>query len=134
MPSTMANTIITCAVTGSAALTSKSGAVPITPAQIAETCLCAAAAGAAIVHIHVRDPDTGAPSMDLALYREVVETIRSRNPDVLLNLTTGAGARFIPGATDPKTADPRSSLSLPADRVVMSSNCGQTCARSTSRL
>ena len=110
-------TIITCAVTGAAALGPKSGALPITPEQIASSCIEAASAGAAVVHIHVRNTETGAASMDLAQYREVVERVRERNPDVLLNLTMGAGARFIPGAADPLIADPRSSLALPAERV-----------------
>jgi uncharacterized protein (DUF849 family) len=68
--------------------------LPITPAEISEACLEAAEAGAAIAHIHVRDPATGQPSMELEFYREVVERIRARNPDLILNLTTGPGKRY----------------------------------------
>ena len=114
----MSNTVvITCALTGGAAYTGKNPAVPVTPAEIATSALEAAEAGAAVVHIHVRDPATKAPSMDLTLYREVVERIRERNADVILNLTTGAGARFIPGAEDPKRAGEGTTLSSPADRT-----------------
>ena len=87
--------MISCAVTGSADSPGKNPAVPVTPAQIAASCIDAAKAGAAIVHIHVRDPKTTKPSMDKALYRESVERIRDKNSDVIINLTTGPGARFV---------------------------------------
>jgi uncharacterized protein (DUF849 family) len=109
--------MIACAVTGSADTPGRNPAVPVTPAQIAASAIDAAKAGAAIVHIHVRDPQTTKPSMDAALYREVVERIRSSGTDVLINLTTGPGARFIPGADEPLKAAPGSTLSLPAARV-----------------
>ena len=70
-------TIITCAVTGGGAITERSRYVPITPIQIAESAIGAARVGAAIVHVHVRDPDTGAPSMEFKFYREVVDRIRA---------------------------------------------------------
>ncbi len=89
----------------------------MTPQQIAASAIDAAKAGAAIVHIHVRDPNTTRPSMDPALYREVVDRIRASGTDVLINLTTGPGARFIPGADDPLKPAPGSTLSLPAERV-----------------
>jgi uncharacterized protein (DUF849 family) len=109
--------IIACAVTGSADTPSRNKAVPVTPAEIAASAIDAAEAGAAIVHIHVRDPQTTKPSMDEALYREVVERIRDSGTDVLINLTTGPGARFIPGADDPLKPAPGSTLALPAARV-----------------
>ena len=109
--------MIACAVTGSADTPGRNPAVPVTPAQIAASAIDAAKAGAAIVHIHVRDPQTTRPSMDGALYREVVERIRSSGSDVLINLTTGPGARFIPGVDDPLKPAPGSTLSLPAERV-----------------
>ena len=109
--------MITCAVTGSADTPARNPAVPVTPDEIAKSAIDAAKAGAAIVHIHVRDPKTTQPSMDLALYREVVQRIRASGVDVLINLTTGPGARFIPGANDPLTPAPGSTLSLPAERV-----------------
>jgi uncharacterized protein (DUF849 family) len=83
-------TILTCAVTGNLTHPDQNPALPITPEQIAQSCLDAAAAGAAIVHIHVRHPD-GRPSMELAHYREVVQLIRVKNHALILNLTTGPG-------------------------------------------
>ncbi len=93
--------IITCAVTGSGDTTAASPYVPITPEQIANEALKAHAAGAAIVHIHVRDPETGKPSRDIRLYRDVVGRIRQSGADVVINLTTGVGARFTPAEDDP---------------------------------
>src|SRR5256885_13302901 len=98
--------IISCAVTGSADSPGKNPAVPVTPEQIAQSCIDAAKAGAAVVHIHVRDPQTTKPSMDGALYREVVERIRGSGLDVLINLTTGPSARFVPGDDEPSQPGP----------------------------
>src|SRR5664280_2223819 len=92
-------------------------AAPALAASIAEAAIDAAKAGAAIVHIHVRDPQTTRPSMDGALYREVVERIRASGTDVLINLTTGPGARFIPGVDDPLKPAPGSTLSLPLSLI-----------------
>jgi uncharacterized protein (DUF849 family) len=109
--------MISCAVTGSADSPGKNPAVPVTPEQIAQSCVDAAKAGAAIVHIHVRDPKTTKPSMDGALYREVVERIRSSGADVLINLTTGPGARFEHDPDDPRKAGPGSTMRGPEERV-----------------
>ena len=109
--------MISCAVTGSADTPAKNPAVPVTPQQIAASALDAAKAGAAIVHIHVRDPQTTRPSMDIAHYREVVERIRGSGSDVLINLTTGPGARFVPGAEDPLKPAPGTTLRPPQERV-----------------
>jgi uncharacterized protein (DUF849 family) len=109
--------IISCAVTGSADSPGKNPAVPVTPEQIAQSSIDAAKAGAAVVHIHVRNPKTTRPSMDGALYREVVERIRASGCDVLINLTTGPGARFVPGADDPSQPGPETSLARPEVRV-----------------
>lgn len=87
-------TIITCAVTGAATTKELTPYLPITPKEIALSSLEAADAGATIVHIHVRDPNTGAPSILLEYYQEVVERIRQENKNVLINLTTGPGAIF----------------------------------------
>lgn len=87
--------VITCALTGAGPL-SKNPAQPVTPRQIAESGLAAAEAGAAILHVHVRDPKTGEFSGDVALYEETVGLIREGNPDVILNLTTGLGSGFYP--------------------------------------
>jgi len=109
--------MISCAVTGSADTPGRNPAVPVTPQQIAQSAIDAAKAGAAIVHIHVRDPQTTRPSMDKALYREVVERIRGSGIDVLINLTTGPGARFMPGVDDPLQLGPATNMKPPAQRV-----------------
>jgi len=89
----------------------------VTPAQIAQSALDAAKAGAAIVHIHVRDPQTTKPSMDGALYREWWTGCARAAPDVVINLTTGPGARFLPGPEDPWKPGPATNLKNPAERV-----------------
>jgi 3-dehydrocarnitine:acetyl-CoA trimethylamine transferase len=109
--------MIACAVTGSADTPGKNPAVPVTPAQIAASAIDAAKAGAAIVHIHVRDPQTTKPSMDPAHYREVVERIRASGTDVVINLTTGPGARFMPGVEDPWKTGAGTNLKSAAERV-----------------
>lgn len=115
----MRKIIITCAVTGAADHTKINPAVPITPKQIANECLAANKAGAAIAHIHVRDPETGKPSMDESLYREVVDRIRQVNSDVIINLTTGPGARIVLGNNDnPVDFGPGTTLTSPANRVI----------------
>lgn len=86
--------IISCALTGGAVLAKNAQYVPVTPQQIADDAIAAANAGAALVHIHVRDPSTGQPSMEMDHYVEVVERIRATGNPVLINLTTGPGARF----------------------------------------
>jgi uncharacterized protein (DUF849 family) len=109
--------MITCAVTGNQTTPEMTPHLPITPEQIAEACLGAAEAGAAAVHIHVRDPKTGRPSMELDHYREVVERIRAKNRAVILNITTGPGGRFAPDPDDPKIAGPGTTLMRPENRV-----------------
>ncbi len=98
---------ITCAVTGAGDTTGKSDLVPITPAAIADSAIEAAKAGAAIAHIHVRDPETGRGSRDPRLYREVVERVRSADVDVVLNLTAGMGGDLVLGGDEtPLPLDP----------------------------
>ncbi|MFJ8845942.1 3-keto-5-aminohexanoate cleavage protein [Streptomyces cyaneofuscatus] len=87
--------IITCALTGAGDTIGRSPHVPVTPEQIAASAVEAAGAGAAVVHIHVRDPETGAPSRDPRLYREVVERIRETGTDVVINLTAGMGGDLV---------------------------------------
>jgi len=91
---------ITCAVTGSGDTVGKSDKVPVTPQQIADSAIEAARAGAAIVHCHVRDPETGAPSRDVALFREVTDRIRGADIDVVLNLTAGMGGDLTLGSVE----------------------------------
>lgn len=112
----MTKTILTCAVTGGAPR-GKNPALPVTPAEIADSGIEAAKAGASILHIHVRDPETGAPSMELELYRETVERIRDSGVDVLINLTTGPGAAFHPGVEKPSVGGPGTNFVTPAERA-----------------
>jgi len=109
--------MISCAVTGSADTPGRNPAVPVSPPEIAASAIDAAKAGAAIVHIHVRDPKTTRPSMDPTLYREVVDRIRASGSDVLINLTTGPGARYVPAADDPLKAGPGSTMKPASERV-----------------
>lgn len=109
--------IITCAVTGNQTTPEMTPHLPITPEEIAEACLGAAEAGAASVHIHVRDPKTGRPSMEIDYYRDVIDRIRARNKELIINLTTGPGGRFVPDVNDPKLAGPGTTLMRPEDRV-----------------
>ena len=88
-------TFITCAVTGSGETADKHPGLPITPEQIANAAIEAADAGAAIAHIHVRDPKTGKGSRDPALYREVVQRIKASGKDVIINLTAGMGGDIV---------------------------------------
>lgn len=109
--------IITCAITGNLTKPEQHPGLPITPQQIAESALEAAKEGAAVAHIHVRDPETGRPSMKIEHYREVIERIREKNSALVINLTTGPGGRFIPSEADPKVAAPGSTLMVPEQRV-----------------
>ena len=101
------NVFITCAVTGAGDTAGRSPHVPVTPKQIAEAAIEAAKAGAAIAHIHVRDPETGTASRALPLYREVVQRVRDSGTDVILNLTAGMGGDIVFGAGEhPLPLDP----------------------------
>ncbi len=101
MPLEMSREVfVTCAVTGSGSTQDRSPHVPRSPAEIAASAIDAAKAGAAIVHCHVRDPETGAPARDLALYRELTERIRAADTDVVLNLTTGMGGDLVFGGSE----------------------------------
>jgi uncharacterized protein (DUF849 family) len=91
---------ITCAVTGSGGTQDRSPHVPRSPAQIADSAIAAAKAGAAVVHCHVRDPETGRPARDPALYREVTERIRDSATDMVLNLTAGMGGDLLFDGTE----------------------------------
>ena len=109
--------ILSCAVTGAGDTTAKSPFVPVTPEDIANSAIGAARAGAAVVHVHVRNPETGKASMELELYREVTERIRAADVDVLLNLTTGPGCRFNPALDNPTSPGPGTTITTPAKRT-----------------
>jgi uncharacterized protein (DUF849 family) len=89
-------TVLTAAITGAGTRPEDTPHLPITPEQIATSALECAEAGASVVHIHVRDPETGRPSIALELYQDTVDRIKKYNKDVIINLTTGPGAVFVP--------------------------------------
>ena len=89
--------IITCAITGAGDTVGKHPEIPVTPEQISSSALEAASAGAAIVHCHVRNPETGKGSRDVSLYRQVMELIRAKNTDVIVNFTAGMGGDLMIG-------------------------------------
>jgi uncharacterized protein (DUF849 family) len=93
--------MLTCALTGAGDTVGRSEHVPVTPEQIAESGIAAAKAGATIVHVHVRDPDTGKGSRDVALYREAVERIRASGVDVIINTTAGMGGDLVLDPQEP---------------------------------
>jgi uncharacterized protein (DUF849 family) len=109
--------IITAAITGAGDTARIHPQLPVTPAQIAESALAAARAGAAIAHIHVREPATGAPSRKLEYYREVVERIRDSEVDVVINLTTGMGGDLFVDDARPESAGPGSDLVPALERL-----------------
>jgi len=102
--------IVTCAVTGAGDTVDKHPAIPVTPEQVANAAIEAADAGAAIVHIHVRDPKTGAGSRDIELFRQSVDRVRASGRDVLINLTAGMGGDLVVDDDDPATPAPGSDL------------------------
>lgn len=110
-------TIISCALTGNLVKPEQHPNLPISPRQIAAAALGARNAGAAIVHIHVREPDTGRPSMRIDLYREVMDRIRDSGSDLIINLTTGEGGRFVPSEDVPRVAAEGTTLVHPLERV-----------------
>jgi uncharacterized protein (DUF849 family) len=110
-------TILTCAVTGNITTRAQHPGLPITPAEIATAALEAGKAGAAVVHIHARDPGTERGSMELGLFSEIVSRIRDAGSDVILNLSTGEGGRFVPDVTEPRLAAAGTTLTAPARRV-----------------
>ena len=112
----MKSTILSCAITGSFTTREHNKTLPVTPDEIAQDCIIAAKAGAAICHIHVRDPETGTVSMELGHYREVVQRIRESDTDLIINLTTGPGGRFLPSDDDPAKAAPGTALTTPEIR------------------
>ncbi len=110
--------ILTCAVTGGHPNIDKHPDYPVTPEQIANNCIDAGKAGAAIAHIHVRDPATGLRSGDPALFREVYQRIKDSGSDILINLTTSEGARFVPGPEDASIGGPGTTLVQPLQRLL----------------
>ena len=115
--------IITCAVTGAADTTSRSNLVPITPEQVANAAIEAAKAGAAVVHVHVRDPESGQGSRDTGLFKQTVDLIRDSSVDLVLNLTAGMGGDWIPGKEDPSMPGPGTDMVGPEERLAHVIEC-----------
>jgi len=115
--------ILTCAVTGNAPFNRKHPAMPVTPAQIAASSIEAIKAGASIVHIHVRNPETGEGSRDLKLFKEVVDRVRSSGIEAVLNLTCGLGAYLLPDPVDERRALPESDVVPVTERVLHLEQC-----------
>ncbi|MFO1035747.1 MAG: 3-keto-5-aminohexanoate cleavage protein [Geminicoccaceae bacterium] len=110
--------IVTCAVTGAGDTVGKHPAIPVTPDQIADAAIEAAKAGAAIAHIHVRDPKTGKAARDPALYRAVVERVRAADTDVIINLTAGMGGDYVPEPSEPWRGGAGTDMASVEDRLV----------------
>ena len=111
------NVIVTCAITGSGDAAGKHPRLPKTPEEIANAAIEAALAGAAVAHIHVRDPETGEAARKLEWYEEVVERIRASSTDVVINLTAGMGGDFVPHPEDPGRGGPGTDMATPAERL-----------------
>jgi uncharacterized protein (DUF849 family) len=110
-------TILTCAVTGNITTRAQHPGLPITPAEIAAAAIEAGRAGAAVVHMHARDPETGKGSMELEYFAEIVDRIRQSGSDIILNLSTGEGGRFVPSEDEPRIAAQGTTLARPERRV-----------------
>ena len=125
MPMTPSRDVfITCAVTGSGGTQDRSPHVPRSPKAIADSAIAAARAGAAIVHCHVRDPETGAPSRDTGLYREVTDRIRAADIDMVLNLTAGMGGDLVLGGDEaPLPAGPGTDMAGATERLAHVMDC-----------
>jgi len=111
------NVIITCAVTGAGDSWARHPDLPVTPEQIAEAVISAAKAGAAVAHIHVRDPKTGKGARDVELFRQVVERVRDSDTDVIINLTAGMGGAWFPGEENPSLPGPGTDMIGPEERL-----------------
>ena len=109
--------IVSCAVTGAGDTVGKSPHIPVTPEEVANAAIEAAKAGAAIAHIHVRDPETGKGSRDPELFKEAVDRIRSSDTDVVINLTSGMGGDWTPSEGDPSMPGPGTDMIGPLERL-----------------
>ncbi len=122
-------TIITCAVTGNITTRKQHPRLPITAQEIATAAVDAGKQGAAIAHIHARDPHTGKGSMEIHHFREIVQRIRDSGSDVILNLSTGEGGRFVPDAQDPRLPAEGTTLTTPEKRVAhVEALCPEICS------
>ncbi len=109
--------IVTCAVTGAGDTTGKHPGVPVTPKEVADAAIEAAKAGAAVAHIHARDPESGKGSRDPELFKEIVDRVRSADTDVVINLTAGMGGDWVPSEDDPSMPGPGTDMIGPLERL-----------------
>ena len=109
--------VVTCAVTGAGDTLERHPGVPVTPRQIADAAIEAAKCGAAVAHIHVRDPETGKGSRDPELFKQVVDMVRSSGTDVVINLTAGMGGDWVPSQSDPAQPGPGTDMIGPIERL-----------------
>lgn len=115
--------VVTCAVTGAGDTTGRSPHVPVTPKEVADAAIEAARAGAAVAHIHVRDPETGHGSRDSDLFKEVVDRVRDSDTDVVINLTAGMGGDWVPDANNPAMPGPGTDMISAEERLVHIEAC-----------
>lgn len=115
--------LLTCAITGNAPFNPDHPGFPVTPTEIAASVIEAARAGASIAHIHVRDPETGEGSRDVNLFREVVARVREAETDIVINLTAGLGAFFLPDPEDESRALPGSDVAGVEERIEHLAEC-----------
>ncbi len=115
--------IVTCAVTGAGDTTDKNPHVPVTPREIADAAIEAAKAGAAITHLHVRDPETGKGSRDVGLFKEAVDLVRASDTDVVINLTAGMGGDWTPSPENPAMPGPGTDMIGAEERLAHIKAC-----------
>lgn len=115
--------VVTCAVTGAGDTTGRSSHVPVTPKEIADAAIEAAKAGAAIVHLHARDPETGKGSRDPALFKEIVDRVRDSDTDVVINLTAGMGGDWVQSAENPAMPGPGTDMIGAEERLAHIKEC-----------
>ena len=123
------NVVVSCAVTGAGDTVDKHPAIPVTPEQIANSAIEAADAGAAIVHLHVRDPETGKGSRDINLFKETVELVRNSGRNVLINLTAGMGGDLVVDDENPEVRQRERISSVPKSAWRMWSCCARISRR-----
>ena len=122
--------VLTCAVTGAGETTGKSLHVPVTPKEIADAAIEAAKAGAAIAHIHARDPETGQGSRDPKLFKEIIDRVRDSDTDVVINITAGMGGDWVSDPSNPAMPGPGTDMIGPEDRLAHVKEClPEICSR-----
>ena len=115
--------VLTCAVTGAGDTSGKSRHVPVTPKEISDSAIEAAKAGASIVHIHARDPETGQGSREPKLFKEIVDRVRESNTDVVINITAGMGGDWVSDPSNPAMPGPGTDMIGPEERLAHVKEC-----------